>query len=160
MGDRGPSSCGSTIDQIGGKCYLHAMPSQPIELPPDVALSFVQDMRAFFAAPNTLKQDEIAAARFGRSTRTAGRVLIEAYVSSHHPDSAIRLVNDGLACCKLPNRHLQRSAREKRIGFDDRRCRRRDSCAPSPGRGALACHSLRDRLSLARAFRMGSLPLQ
>jgi hypothetical protein len=37
------------------------MPSKPIELPPDVALSFVRDMRAFFAAPDTLKQDEVAA---------------------------------------------------------------------------------------------------
>jgi hypothetical protein len=40
------------------------MPSKPIELPPKVALAFVQDMRAFFAAPNTLKQDEIAASQF------------------------------------------------------------------------------------------------
>ena len=37
------------------------MPSKPIELPPKVAQSFIRDMRAFFAAPNTLKQDEIAA---------------------------------------------------------------------------------------------------
>ena len=37
------------------------MPSKPIELPPSVAKAFVKDMRAFFAAPNTLKQDEIAA---------------------------------------------------------------------------------------------------
>jgi hypothetical protein len=37
------------------------MPSKPIELPPRVTKAFVQDMRAFFAAPNTLKQDEIAA---------------------------------------------------------------------------------------------------
>jgi hypothetical protein len=36
------------------------MPSKPIELPPRVAQAFVQDMRAFFAAPNMLKQDEIA----------------------------------------------------------------------------------------------------
>jgi hypothetical protein len=38
-----------------------AMPSNRIELPPKVAQAFVKDMRAFFAAPNTLKQDEIAA---------------------------------------------------------------------------------------------------
>jgi hypothetical protein len=37
------------------------MPSKPIELPPAVARRFVEDMRAFFAAPNSLKQDEIAA---------------------------------------------------------------------------------------------------
>jgi hypothetical protein len=37
------------------------MPSQLIELPPRVAKAFVQDMRAFFAAPNTIKRDEIAA---------------------------------------------------------------------------------------------------
>ena len=36
------------------------MPSKPIELPPKVAQAFVKDMRAFFAASNTLKQDEIA----------------------------------------------------------------------------------------------------
>jgi hypothetical protein len=37
------------------------MPSKPIELPARVAQAFVRDMRAFFAAPNTLNQDEIAA---------------------------------------------------------------------------------------------------
>jgi len=37
------------------------MPSKPIELPPRVAKAFVNDMRAFLATPNTLKQDEIAA---------------------------------------------------------------------------------------------------
>ena len=37
------------------------MPSKPMELPPRVAQAFLKDMRAFFAAPNTLKQDEIAA---------------------------------------------------------------------------------------------------
>jgi hypothetical protein len=37
------------------------MPRQPIELPPAVARRFVEDMRAFFTAPNSLKQDEIAA---------------------------------------------------------------------------------------------------
>jgi hypothetical protein len=37
------------------------MPSKPIELPPKVSQAFVKDMRAFFAARNTLKQDGIAA---------------------------------------------------------------------------------------------------
>jgi len=37
------------------------MPNKPIELPPGVAHAFVKDMRAFFAAPSTHKQDEIAA---------------------------------------------------------------------------------------------------
>jgi hypothetical protein len=32
-----------------------------MELPPRVAQAFVKDMRAFFAAANTIKQDEIAA---------------------------------------------------------------------------------------------------
>ena len=32
-----------------------------MELPPRVAQAFVKDMRAFFAAPNMLEQDEIAA---------------------------------------------------------------------------------------------------
>jgi hypothetical protein len=40
--------------------YIWAIPSKPIELPPRVAKAFVSDMRAFFAAPNTLKQNEIA----------------------------------------------------------------------------------------------------
>ena len=48
--------------------YLQAMPGKPIELPPTVAKAFVRDMRAFFAAPNTLKQDEIAA----RQLQTGG----------------------------------------------------------------------------------------
>jgi hypothetical protein len=41
--------------------YLQTMPSKPIELPPSVAKAFVKDMHAFLAAPNTFKQDEIAA---------------------------------------------------------------------------------------------------
>jgi hypothetical protein len=48
------------IRKSARNAYVWAMPSKPIELPPDVAQSFVQDMRAFFAAPNTLKADEIA----------------------------------------------------------------------------------------------------
>jgi hypothetical protein len=39
------------------------MPSKPIELPPQVAKSFVRDMRAFFKAKNQLEQDEKIAAR-------------------------------------------------------------------------------------------------
>ena len=37
------------------------MPRKPIELPPEVAETFVADMRAFFAEPNLIKRDEIAA---------------------------------------------------------------------------------------------------
>jgi hypothetical protein len=37
------------------------MPRKPIELPPTVARNFVRDMRAFFAEPNPIKRDEIAA---------------------------------------------------------------------------------------------------
>ena len=37
------------------------MPSKPFELPPNVAQAFAKDMRAFFAASPSLKQDEIAA---------------------------------------------------------------------------------------------------
>jgi hypothetical protein len=37
------------------------MPSKPIELPPEVAKAFVADMRVFFAEPNLIKRDEIAA---------------------------------------------------------------------------------------------------
>lgn len=37
------------------------MPRKPLELPPDVARAFVEDMRAFFAEPNAIKRDEIAA---------------------------------------------------------------------------------------------------
>jgi len=37
------------------------MPSEPIELPPQVAKAFVRDKRAFFKAKDQLKQDEIAA---------------------------------------------------------------------------------------------------
>jgi hypothetical protein len=42
------------------------MSSKSIELPPRVAQAFVRDMRAFFAAPNMLKQDEIAARQLAR----------------------------------------------------------------------------------------------
>ena len=37
------------------------MPQKPIELPPEVACRFVEDMRAYFAEPNSIKRDEIAA---------------------------------------------------------------------------------------------------
>ena len=37
------------------------MPIKQIELPLNVAKAFVRDMRAFFAEPSSLKQDEIAA---------------------------------------------------------------------------------------------------
>jgi len=37
------------------------MPRKPLELPPEVAEALVADMRAFFAEPNLIKRDEIAA---------------------------------------------------------------------------------------------------
>jgi len=37
------------------------MPKQ-LELPPEAAIAFVEDMRAFLAAKNQLEEDEIAAA--------------------------------------------------------------------------------------------------
>ena len=41
--------------------YIHPMPRKPIELPPEVARRFVEDMRAFHAEKNQIKRDEIAA---------------------------------------------------------------------------------------------------
>jgi hypothetical protein len=40
--------------------YFVAMPSKPLDLPPDVARAFVQDMRAYFAEENPIKRDGIA----------------------------------------------------------------------------------------------------
>ena len=37
------------------------MPRKPIDLPPAVARRFVKDMLAYFAEPNSIKRDEIAA---------------------------------------------------------------------------------------------------
>ena len=37
------------------------MPRKPIELPPEVARSFIKDMRAYFAEKDAIKRDEIAA---------------------------------------------------------------------------------------------------
>ena len=37
------------------------MPSKPLDLPIEVAKAFVADMRAFHAAKDSLKKDEIAA---------------------------------------------------------------------------------------------------
>ena len=37
------------------------MPRKPIDLPPAVARAFVRGMLAYFAAPDTIKKDEIAA---------------------------------------------------------------------------------------------------
>jgi hypothetical protein len=36
------------------------MPPKPIELPPAVARSFLEDMRAYFGEKNAIKRDEIA----------------------------------------------------------------------------------------------------
>jgi hypothetical protein len=36
------------------------MPRKPLELPPDVARRFAEDMRAYFAETNAIKRDEIA----------------------------------------------------------------------------------------------------
>ena len=36
------------------------MPRKPIEMPPEVARRFVEDMRAYFAEKNAVKRDEIA----------------------------------------------------------------------------------------------------
>ena len=42
--------------------FPQAVPSKPIELPPEVAKAYVRDMRAFFAAGGTgVKADAIAA---------------------------------------------------------------------------------------------------
>jgi hypothetical protein len=37
------------------------MPRKPIELPPDFARRFVEDMSGYFAETNLIKRDEIAA---------------------------------------------------------------------------------------------------
>src|SRR5262245_33766843 len=39
----------------------HGHDSMPIELPPEAAIAFVRDMKAFFKAKGQLMQDEIAA---------------------------------------------------------------------------------------------------
>jgi len=41
--------------------YLRPISRKPIELPPEVARNFVGDVRAFHAAKDSLKKDEIAA---------------------------------------------------------------------------------------------------
>jgi hypothetical protein len=41
--------------------YINAMPRKPIELPPDFARRFAEDMRAWFAETDLIKRDEIAA---------------------------------------------------------------------------------------------------
>jgi hypothetical protein len=45
----------------GAADYLTTMPRKQLEVPPAVARAFVKDMRAFFAEPNAIKRDEIAA---------------------------------------------------------------------------------------------------
>ena len=43
-----------------GTPIFKAMPRKPIELPPDFARRFAEDMRAWFAETNLTKRDEIA----------------------------------------------------------------------------------------------------
>jgi hypothetical protein len=45
----------------GAADYLTTMPRKQLEVPPAVARAFVEDMHAFFAEPNAIKRDEIAA---------------------------------------------------------------------------------------------------
>jgi hypothetical protein len=40
---------------------IGSMLSKPVELPPTVARRFIVDMLAYFAEPNSIKRDEIAA---------------------------------------------------------------------------------------------------
>jgi hypothetical protein len=54
----GANSPGFVI--AGPAAYIQAMPRKPIELPPAVALRFVDDMHSFHAEPNAIKADEIA----------------------------------------------------------------------------------------------------
>ena len=42
------------------RSYRLPMPRKPIELPPEVAQRFLEDMRAYFAEKNSIKRDEIA----------------------------------------------------------------------------------------------------
>lgn len=44
----------------GGNAYLELMPLKAIELPPNVAKTFVMHMHAFHAEPNAIKRDKIA----------------------------------------------------------------------------------------------------
>ena len=37
------------------------MPSKPLDLPMEIAKTFIKDMRAFHAEPNSIRRDEIAA---------------------------------------------------------------------------------------------------
>jgi hypothetical protein len=52
----------------------------PIELPPEVAQAFVEDMRAYFAEPNPIRRDEIAAYQLHVLARFSGRAR-RSYVS-------------------------------------------------------------------------------
>jgi hypothetical protein len=51
-------SVATLIDVIAN---IGSMLSKPIELPPTVARRFIVDMLAYFAEPNSIKRDEIAA---------------------------------------------------------------------------------------------------
>ena len=48
------------------------MALKPLDLPMAVAKNFVRDMRAYFAEPNAIKRDEIAARQIQRSGSTKG----------------------------------------------------------------------------------------
>jgi len=50
--------CAHHLFHIG---YCSNVLFKPIELPPAIARAFVEDMHAFFAEPDAIKQDEIAA---------------------------------------------------------------------------------------------------
>ena len=52
---------GNASSRVEPALPIRPMPRSPIELPPEVARRFVRDMRAYFAAPDSLKRDEIAA---------------------------------------------------------------------------------------------------
>jgi hypothetical protein len=53
--------CDNGSQKQPGIAYIPAVPFRPIDLPPDVAHAFAEDMRAYFKVTNGIKRDEIAA---------------------------------------------------------------------------------------------------
>jgi hypothetical protein len=66
------------VDQWGaGRAHdgLSMMAGKPLDLPMAVAKNFVRDMRAYFAEPNAIKRDEIAARQLHALRQHQGSVL-------------------------------------------------------------------------------------
>jgi hypothetical protein len=84
------SGLGRASGEVGfhflSSAFFPLMTGKPLDLPPAVARAFVKDMRAYFAEPNQIKRDAIAANQMAALQKYQGplrKSLFETIVCSN-----------------------------------------------------------------------------